>query len=850
MIKNPLVFIISCLLLTNALFSDDIIRLTHHSMLDESNGSVQNLREDILLEEGFEGTISGWAYIDNNNDSEVWGIFEDANAAHTGTKGAGIFTNGVVSDDYFIFPSIDLPANQSIQLSFWSRSMSDSYPESFNIRVSTSGDAASDYILIESFTNVPESWTQYLVDLTTYSGQTVSLAIHNISNSMYYQFVDDIQVTADDIGSTPTANFSATPTSGEAPLVVQFTDQSSDSPTSWAWNFGDGTTSSSQHPTHTYSNSGSYSVTLSAANSNGQDSEIKTNYISVSDVQPPIEIPIVEAGLRYSSVANISTINTFGGEDNLTVQGNNCYVAYKRGSGTSVSDRQIKVGVSNDLGQSWVEHDLTVTSSNTNDPIIFSTPTSVVILYQFLDTSNENKVCIARSSDGGLTFSTSINSNENFVNSMGYESYAKMASTDNGKYFLYLMGSLFVSLDDGISFQETASLPEYGIWSLAATNDILWLASYDSNTGNNYIYKSTNNGDSYQLIDQYQSEILSYNSIDLCARGNQLFIGWISEEVSQYFFRGKIITGNNAGPQLEIETVESIIYANVPVNVSWTEEYLWFCAASRFLIRSNDSGNSWSSRVNLTAEMSVSSYGISGSKMLAINDSTQILLINDSVWGESTRQFIFANVKYTDTSILTVRPGVYVWSKKFDWDPYLEPHTSLHRLQISDDNSFTNLFYDEMVGNSSTTYISIDLSDIIEGDGSEYFARVRGEVESPGTFTTDWSPKVSFIYGTVGVTNVDAKPKKYRLEQNYPNPFNPSTTFRYGLPEETSVSLVIYDIRGNTVRTIDSGSQVAGWYEHMWNGMNDEGQPVSTGVYLTRLRAGSYTKTIKMLYLK
>jgi hypothetical protein len=93
-------------------------------------------------------------------------------------------------------------------------------------------------------------------------------------------------------------------------------------------------------------------------------------------------------------------------------------------------------------------------------------------------------------------------------------------------------------------------------------------------------------------------------------------------------------------------------------------------------------------------------------------------------------------------------------------------------------------------------------------------------------------------------------PRRFDLLPAFPNPFNPSTTLRYGLPQDSEVSMVIYDIRGNTVRTIESGAQVAGWYEHIWNGMNDEGQPVSTGLYLTRLRAGSYTKTIKMLYLK
>lgn len=93
-------------------------------------------------------------------------------------------------------------------------------------------------------------------------------------------------------------------------------------------------------------------------------------------------------------------------------------------------------------------------------------------------------------------------------------------------------------------------------------------------------------------------------------------------------------------------------------------------------------------------------------------------------------------------------------------------------------------------------------------------------------------------------------PREFILGQNFPNPFNPSTTLRYGLQEDSDVSLIIYDIRGNTVRTIESGAQVAGWHEHVWNGINDDGHPVSTGLYVTRLRAGSYTETIKMVYLR
>jgi Tol biopolymer transport system component len=79
----------------------------------------------------------------------------------------------------------------------------------------------------------------------------------------------------------PGADFSATPTTGTAPLPVNFTDLSTNDPTSWLWTFGDGGTSTAQHPSHQYSNPGDYTVTLVATNAFGSASQTKVNYITV-----------------------------------------------------------------------------------------------------------------------------------------------------------------------------------------------------------------------------------------------------------------------------------------------------------------------------------------------------------------------------------------------------------------------------------------------------------------------------------------------------------------------------------------------------------------------------------------
>jgi PKD repeat protein len=98
-------------------------------------------------------------------------------------------------------------------------------------------------------------------------------------------------VTVDDSSSqapvAPVANFQGNPTSGNAPLTVNFTDLSTGNPTSWSWNFGDGVgTSSAQNPTYEYASAGTYTVTLTVTNDEGSDAETKTDYITVTEQAP------------------------------------------------------------------------------------------------------------------------------------------------------------------------------------------------------------------------------------------------------------------------------------------------------------------------------------------------------------------------------------------------------------------------------------------------------------------------------------------------------------------------------------------------------------------------------------
>jgi hypothetical protein len=93
-------------------------------------------------------------------------------------------------------------------------------------------------------------------------------------------------------------------------------------------------------------------------------------------------------------------------------------------------------------------------------------------------------------------------------------------------------------------------------------------------------------------------------------------------------------------------------------------------------------------------------------------------------------------------------------------------------------------------------------------------------------------------------------PSQFGLEQNYPNPFNPATTVLFSLPEPMHATLEVYNILGKKVKTIFDGMGKAGANSVVWHGDDSFGEPVASGVYLYRIKAGAFEKTRKMVLMK
>ena len=149
---------------------------------------------------------------------------------------------------------------------------------------------------------------------------------------------------------------------------------------------------------------------------------------------------------------------------------------------------------------------------------------------------------------------------------------------------------------------------------------------------------------------------------------------------------------------------------------------------------------------------------------------------------------------------------------------------------------------------------------------------ISGDKDGSGTVSFDWvgDPDLSLVEHLVptiemGVVRaldgrvsplqptravVRALPTVFQLGQNYPNPFNPATTIHYQLPIAGSARVDIFDLLGQRVRTLVNEAKPAGFYSIGWNGYDDAGQAVASGVYFYRLEIEGFTDIKKLMLVK
>lgn len=122
-----------------------------------------------------------------------------------------------------------------------------------------------------------------------------------------------------------------------------------------------------------------------------------------------------------------------------------------------------------------------------------------------------------------------------------------------------------------------------------------------------------------------------------------------------------------------------------------------------------------------------------------------------------------------------------------------------------------------------------------------------GSTGDPNKVTNPGDPSSRPNPTSVGGESI---PQQYKLFNNYPNPFNPSTRIAFEIPKAENVTLRIFNISGELIRTLTEEHTSAGRHEKIWDGKDDSGNVVSSGIYIYRLNAGFYDRSARMILLK
>jgi len=195
---------------------------------------------------------------------------------------------------------------------------------------------------------------------------------------------------------------------------------------------------------------------------------------------------------------------------------------------------------------------------------------------------------------------------------------------------------------------------------------------------------------------------------------------------------------------------------------------------------------------------------------------------------------------------------------KFWTKHYIELNSDYGYVEVSNDGGAAWQQIGVAFNGFSTKHIeqTLSLNDFCGAGNSNVKLRFRfvSDAQTLPPFAGWFIDDIQVIEGKnvsqVTKANVSIVPDKYALHQNYPNPFNPRTTIRFELPESEQVTLTIFNIRGEIIRTLVDKQLSAGTHKIEWNGKDNFQMPITTGVYFYRLSTANFNSVKKLIFLK
>jgi len=613
-------------------------------------------------------------------------------------------------------------------------------------------------------------------------------------------------ITVNDI---PTAAFTGSPTSGEVPLTVNFTNQSSGA-TSYLWDFGDTQTSTATNPSHTYTEAGTYTVTLTATNSCGSDDEVKIDYITVTCTPPVADFSGSPTSGEVPLTVNFTDLSTgatswswdFGDGIGTSTEQHPSYTY------NSVDTYTVSLTVSNSCGSDIATKIDYITVIESQGPSVAyalsDIPVTGTVTGSYADT---------RASDNIYEVITEVEYTGHPVKRYSYleHKWNFIVASSGGTVTFYLEAYRPANSDgDNFVFEYSTDDVTYMplVTVASATEQIYSAALPDGTNGTVYVrVKDSNRSWGNTSLDPIYVD--------------HTYIEYTSEPAPPVT---DFVGSPTSGPNPLIVTFTDLSTGE-PTTWSWDfGDGIGTSTEQNPSYTYNDIGTY---TVSLTATNSYGSDTEIKTDYITVTEPGQTMHVHDIVVGRK-----IAGPNNSGTCTVTI------------YDQSNQP--------VSDATVYV----------TATGPTGGDYDDITAADGTVDFE--TSKVKNP---SGEWCFEVTNVtHATLtydpGSNNVTKAcesgpvykssdpvaqlvPHEFSLHQNYPNPFNPTTEIAFALPEAAHVTLEIYNVLGQRVATLVDGFREAGTYTVNWDASSK-----TSGIYLYRLQAGESVETKKMLLLK
>jgi PKD repeat protein len=684
----------------------------------------------------------------------------------------------------------------------------------------------------------------------------------------------------------PVAAFTGSPTSGTAPLTVNFTDQSTGSITSWSWTFGDGGTSPAQNPSHQYTNAGTYTVTLTVTGPGGSDDEIKTGYITVSPCVAPVaafvgsptsgDAPLTVNFTDQSTNSPASWSWTFG-DGGTSYEQNPSHVYTGAGTytvtlvaanscGSDDFTRTDYINVTEASGV-WV----TITYDDFEGGFGNYTDGGTDCLLYTGGTyahQGSNAADIQDNSGTASSFYHTGDYNVSIYDNLEVEFWFRAVSMDNSSedfWVQYYDGSTWrtvatyarsIDFDNNVFYNKVVAIPK-GTYSYPTNAKLRFMCDASGNADDAYIDEITFRGFSSGGGPTPPAAPSDLDAV--AASSSQIDLTWTDNSEDEDGFRiERSLDGSSFG---EIETVDANVTSFSDTDLAASTTY-WYRVRAYNVAGNSDYSN--------TASATTQASG--GGWVTITYDDFEGGFGNYTDGGGDCALYTGGTYAHQGSNAADIQDNSgtassFYHTAGYDVSGYAELEVEFWFYAVSMDNTredFWVQYYDGSAWRTVATYARTT-----DFDNNVFYNKI---VTIPkGTYNYPANAKLRFLCDASGNTDdvyideiefrgfssgssqgeaslLTARPALIPTEfsvTSFPNPFRSATTVQFGLPAEAHVEIAVYNVAGRKVATVADAHYPAGMHSVRW-----EARTVASGLYFYQIRAGSHLETKRMMLLR